>query len=166
MALNRVILFGRICKDVDFRQTQSGVSVARFTVACDRQFANKETGKREADFIEVQAWRQAAEFVSRYFSKGDAITVEGSIRNNNYEDKNGVKHYSYVVMADNIGFGGSKSDGQAQPEQRQAAQQNANRQYPAPDGYNALHDMPKNKPAEKLDIGDFEEILSDGSVPF
>lgn len=142
MALNKVILFGRLTSDPIFRQTQSGIAVCRFTVACDRQYADKQTGKREADFIEVQAWRQAAEFVSRYFKKGDAITVDGSLRNNNYEDKNGVKHYSYIVMADNIGFGGSKSENTNN-------QQSGNQQTP-----------------EGLNIGDFEEIISDGETPF
>jgi single-strand DNA-binding protein len=152
MALNRVILYGRLTKDVELRQTNSGISVARFTVACDRQFANKETGKREADFIEVQAWRNTAEFVSRWFHKGDAITVEGSIRNNNYEDKNGVKHYSYVVMADNVGFGGSKSDNQ-RTGQQQVPQFGS---VPAPQD-NGLN---------LGDLGDFEEIISDGDTPF
>lgn len=145
MALNRVILYGRLTKDVELRQTNSGISVARFTVACDRQFVNKDTGKREADFIEVQAWRNTADFVGRYFKKGDAITVDGSIRNNNYEDKNGVKHYSYVIMADNVGFGGSKSDNQSN------AQSNATQSNGLPAG---------------LSADDFEEVLSDGDVPF
>lgn len=143
MAINVVILFGRLTRDPEFRQTNSGVPVVRFTVACDRKFADKQTGKREADFIEVQAWRQAAEFVNRYFRKGDTITVDGSLRNNNYEDKNGVKHYGYVVMADNVGFGGSKSDRHPDGQQEQTA--------------------------PLADIGsmdDFEEILSDGDTPF
>ena len=112
MALNRVILFGRLTKDPELRQTQNGVAVVRFTVACDRQFADKQTGNREADFIECVAWRNTAEFVSRYFSKGASITVEGTLQNNNYEDKNGVKHYSYVVIAEQVGFGGSKKESQ------------------------------------------------------
>ena len=142
MALNRVILFGRVVRDPEFRQTQSGIAVCRFTVACDRQFADKQTGKREADFIEVQAWRNTAEFAAKWFTKGSAITVDGSLRNNNYEDKNGVKHYSYIVMADNIGFGGSKSENTNN-------QQSGNQQTP-----------------EGLNIGDFEEIISDGETPF
>ena len=132
MALNRVILFGRLTKDVDLRRTQTGVAVARFTVACDRQFANKQTGEREADFIECVAWRQTADFVARYFSKGAAITVEGTLQNNNYEDKNGTKHYSYVVIAEQVGFGGSKQE----------------------------------QPQEKLNVDEFEEIISDGEAPF
>ena len=151
MALNRVILYGRLTKDVEMRQTNSGISVARFTVACDRQFANKETGKREADFIEVQAWRNTADFAARWFHKGDAITVEGSLRNNNYEDKNGVKHYGYVVMADNVGFGGSKSDNQQTSQQ---IPQFGSVPAPQDNGLNLG------------DLGDFEEIISDGETPF
>ena len=149
MALNKVILFGRLTSDPIFRQTQSGTAVCRFTVACDRAFANKETGKREADFIECQAWRQTAEFVSRYFQKGSAITVDGSLRNNNFEDKNGVKHYGYVVMADNVGFGGSKAE-------------NAGNQQTAP----KFDTVPQNGGLDLGDIGDFEEIISDGETPF
>lgn len=148
MALNKVILFGRLTKDPDFRQTQSGTAVCRFTVACDRAFANKETGKREADFIECQAWRQTAEFVSRYFQKGSAITVDGSLRNNNYTDNNGVKHYGYVVMADNVGFGGSKSE-------------NAGNQQTAP----KFDTVPQSGGLNIGDLGDFEEIIG-GEPPF
>lgn len=140
MALNRVILFGRLTKDPEHRKTTSGVSVCRFTVACDRQFANKESGKREADFIEVQAWRNTADFVARYFVKGNPITVEGSIRNNNYEDKNGVKHFSYVIVADNVGFAGSKEE-QSSDTQTAPAQN------------------------EEINLDEFE-VLGDGEVPF
>lgn len=153
MSLNRVILFGRIVRDPEYRQTASGTAVCRFTVACDRAFANKETGKREADFIECQAWRQTAEFVSRYFQKGSAITVDGSLRNNNYTDNNGVKHYGYVVMADNVGFGGSKSDNQQQTGQK----------IPQ---FGSVH-APQDNGLNLGDLGDFEEILSDGdNIPF
>jgi single-strand DNA-binding protein len=159
MSLNRVILFGRLVRDPETRQTQSGIAVCKFTVACDRQFKNQQTGERECDFIEVQAWRQAAEFVGRYFSKGDAITVEGSLRNNNFEDKNGVKHYGYVVMADNIGFGGGKSE---------SGQQN---NAPSGNYQQARQQAPQAAPAQDqglniANLGDFEEILSDGEVPF
>ena len=151
MALNRVILFGRIVRDPEYRQTTSGAAVCRFTVACDRQFANKQTGEREADFIECQAWRNTADFVSRYFQKGSAITVEGSLRNNNYEDKNGVKHYGYVVMADNVGFGGSKSDNQQQSAPHFDTVPQSGQQSCLPSG---------------LSVDDFEEIISDGETPF
>ena len=118
MALNRVILFGRLTRDPEMRTTSSGIEVTRFTVACDRQFMNKQTNERECDFIEVEAWRNTAVFVAKWFKKGSAITVEGSLRNNNYTDNNGVKHYGYVVSADNVGFAGSKKDSeQSAPEQ-------------------------------------------------
>lgn len=106
--LNKVILMGRLCADPDFRQTQSGVAVCRIRVAVDRRFSNKQTGEREADFISVTCWRQQAEFVSRYFHKGSMIIVEGSLRNSDYTDQNGVKHYSMDVQADNVSFGESK----------------------------------------------------------
>lgn len=137
MALNRVILFGRLTRDPDYRQTQSGTAVCRFTVACDRPFANKQTGERECDFIECQAWRNTADFISRYFQKGSAITVEGSLRNNNYTDNNGVKHYGYVVMADNVGFGGDSK--KADNQQTDGVQFN---------------------------VSDLEEIFPDGEAPF
>lgn len=105
--LNKVILMGRLCADPDFRQTQSGVAVCRIRVAVDRRFSNKQTGEREADFISVTCWRQQAEFVSRYFHKGSMIIVEGSLRNSDYTDQNGVKHYSMDVQADNVSFGES-----------------------------------------------------------
>lgn len=153
MALNKVILFGRLTKDPEFRQTQSGTPVCRFTVACDRQFANKQTGEREADFIECTAWRNTAEFISRYFCKGSAITVDGSLRNNNYTDSNGVKHYSYNVMAEQVGFGGKKEDSQPQ---RNVPQFGA--VEPPKDNGLSIGDIG--------DLGEFEEILSDGEVPF
>lgn len=151
MALNKVILFGRLTRDPEFRQTTAGTPVCKFTVACDRPFANKQTGERECDFIDVQAWRNTAEFVSRYFTKGSAITVEGSIRNNNWTDNNGTKHYGYIVMADNVGFGGSKSDNQ----------QTGNYQQTAP-----TPAAPAQQSVNIGNIGEFEEILSGDEVPF
>ena len=107
--LNKVILMGRLTADPELRQTPSGVSSCRFSVAVNRNYTSKETGERQTDFINVVAWRNTAEFVSRYFSKGKMIIVEGSLRNNNYTDQNGVKHYSMDVQADNVSFGESKS---------------------------------------------------------
>ena len=148
MALNTIILYGRLVRDPEYRQTSGGVSVARFVVACDRKFVNQQTGKREADFIEVQAWKQAADFVSKYFHKGDAITVEGSLRNNNWE-KDGVKHYSYVVLAEQIGFGARAEQNQnAQPQQRPPQQSQ------------------QQRPAQGVDLSSFTDILSEGELPF
>ena len=166
--LNKVILMGRLTRDPEFRQTTSGVAVCRFSVAVDRGFANKQTGEREADFIDCEAWRATAEFISRYFTKGKMIIVEGSLRNNNYTDNNGVKHYSMRVQVDNVSFGESKNasgygGGFAQQGGFAAPQQSNN------GGYGQQQYAAPAQPKESLQIGDlgeFEEILSDGEVPF
>jgi single-strand DNA-binding protein len=104
--LNRVFLHGRLTKDPELRQTTSGIAVVKFSVAVDRPYSKGK--EKECDFIECVAWRQTAEFISRYFSKGSAIIIEGQLRNNNYEDKNGAKHYSYTVLVDQVHFAESK----------------------------------------------------------
>lgn len=161
--INKVILMGRLTADPELRQTQSGISSCRFTVAVDRRFTDKNTGERKADFINVIAWRQQAEFVSRYFSKGRMIIVEGSIQNNNYTDSNGVKHYGYDVVADNVSFGESKA----------AAAQNNSNYAPPQNNYQAPpQQTTPQQPAQNNEsmsygsLSDFEEILSDGDVPF
>ena len=165
--INKVILMGRLTADPELRQTQSGISSCRFTVAIDRRFADKNTGERQADFINVVAWRQQAEFVSRYFNKGRMIIVEGSIRNNNYTDNNGVKHYGYDVVAENVSFGESKSASSANNGSSYSAPANNFNSYQAPPQQAA-----PQQPAQNNDnmsygsLGDFEEILSDGDVPF
>lgn len=160
--INKVILMGRLCADPEFRQTQSGTAVCRFRVAVNRQFANKQTGEREADFIGCTAWKNTAEFVSRYFRKGSMIIVEGSLRNNDWTDQNGVKHYSMDVQADSVNFGESKS-----------SSNNAQNAAGQPTGYQTANyqanasTAQKTNPAASLgDLGDFEEILSDGETPF
>lgn len=163
--INKVILMGRLTADPELRQTQSGIASCRFTVAVDRRFTDKATGERKADFINVVAWRQNAEFVSRYFSKGRMIIVEGSIQNNNYTDNNGVKHYGYDVIADNITFGESKNAAAnnggggstySAPANYQSAPQTAAPQQPTQNNDNMSYG----------NLSDFEEILSDGDVPF
>lgn len=104
--MNKVILFGRLTHDPEFRQTQSQIPVVRFTVAVDRP--KQKDKEKESDFVECEGWRSTAEFISRYFSKGSAIVVEGQLRNNNYTDSNGVKHYKMKVLVDNVEFGESK----------------------------------------------------------
>lgn len=111
--MNIVIIHGRLTRDPEFRQTQSQIPVCRFTVAVDRFTKDKE---KAADFIDCTAWRQTAEFISRYFTKGSAIIVEGSLHNNNYTDNNGVKHYSMNVLAERVHFAESKKQSEAQPE--------------------------------------------------
>lgn len=160
--LNKVIIMGRLTADPELRQTPTGISNCRFSVAVDRGYKSKDTGERQADFIRVTAWRQTAEFVSRYFSKGKMIIVEGSLRNNDYTDANGVRHYSMDVQADNVSFGESKSASAAGIGEPSNFQQPIKQvsQQPAP------QNQPVEEPIQLGDLGDFEEILSDGEVPF
>lgn len=107
--LNTAIIMGRLTADPELRTTQSGISVTSFTVAVDRAY--KSGDERQTDFINVVAWRGTADFVSRYFSKGQMIAVQGSIQTRNYEDKNGNKRTAVEIVADNVSFCGSKNEG-------------------------------------------------------
>lgn len=114
--LNKTFLQGRLVADPELRHTTSGVAVATFRLAVDRDFKDKNTGERQADFISVVAWRQTGEFVSRYFSKGRLAIVEGKLQSRTY-DKDGVRQYITEVVADNVYFGDSKRDDGSKPEE-------------------------------------------------
>ena len=141
--LNKIIIMGRLTADPEQRTTQGGTSVALLTVAVDRDYAPQGT-KKETDFIKVVAWRQTADFIARYFGKGNMIIVEGRLQVRNYEDKDGIKRTIAEVVADKVYFGESKkSDG----------------------GSTAT----KEKASTTLtigDIGDFEDITDDNQLPF
>ena len=109
--LNHIILMGRLTRDPELRRTGSGVAVASFTLAVDRDFGNRETGEKETDFIDIVAWRNTAEFVSKYFAKGRMAVVSGRLQIRNWTDKEGGKRRSAEVVADNVYFGDSKRDG-------------------------------------------------------
>ena len=118
--INKAILMGRLVADPELKQTASNISVCKFTIAINRPFVPKDGGERQSDFINIVVWRNTAEFVSRYFSKGKMIIVEGALRNNNYTDNNGTKHYTIEVHADNVSFGGDKkSDDTEKKQQKQ-----------------------------------------------
>lgn len=106
--LNCAVIMGRLTADPELRQTPNGVAVTRFSVAVDRGYV-KAGEERKADFINVVCWRQTAEFVTRYFSKGSMIAVQGSIQTGSYE-KDGVKRSTFEIVADNVSFCGSKSE--------------------------------------------------------
>ena len=108
--LNRIIIMGRLTRDPELRHTQTGTAVASFTLAVDRDFKDKSTGERSTDFIDVVAWRQTGEFVSRYFTKGRMAVVEGRLQIRDWTDKDG-KRRSAEIVADNVYFGDSKRDG-------------------------------------------------------
>ncbi len=107
--LNSIIIMGRLTADPELRSTSSGLSVTSFNVAVDRGYV-RAGEERKADFIPVVAWREKADFVSKYFRKGSMIAVQGSLQSRNYEDKNGNKRVAYEVIADQISFCGSKSE--------------------------------------------------------
>lgn len=112
MALNVSAIMGRICNDIEVRKTPSDVSVCRFTVAVDRNYT-KQGEERKADFIDCLAWRNTAEFIGKYFSKGSSIAVQGSIQTGSYE-KDGIKRRTFEIVVDNVSFCGSKTEGNNQ----------------------------------------------------
>ena len=112
--INSVVLMGRMVADAELRTTTSGISVARFTIAVDRQY--KQGDERQADFIYCIAWRQTADFVAKYFRKGDMIALTGSIETSNYEDKDGNKRTKFEIVANNVSFCGGKSEKKEEPE--------------------------------------------------
>lgn len=140
--LNKIFLQGRLVADPELRQTQSGIPVATFRIAVDRDFKNKDTGEKETDFVTVVAWRGTAEFVNQYFSKGRMAIVEGRLQMRDYTDKAGNKRTAAEVVASGVYFGDSKrtesDSGQANPG------------YGVPGG----------------DETEFSELGNDGELPF
>ena len=110
--LNHIVLMGRLTRDPELRRTGSGVAVASFSLAVDRDFGSRENGEKETDFIDIVAWRSTAEFVSKYFTKGRMAVVSGRLQIRNWTDKEGNKRRSAEVVADNVYFGDSKRDSQ------------------------------------------------------
>ena len=146
--LNHITIMGRLTRDPELRRTQSGVAVCSFSVAVDRDFQSREASEKQTDFIDCVAWRQTAEFVSKYFSKGRMIVVDGTLQSRKWQDKAGQNRVSWEIIADNIYFGDSRRDGASGGD------------YSAPvsggaEGYSA--------PAAS---GGFAEIEEDGELPF
>ena len=108
--LNKIILMGRLTRDPELRRTQSGTAVTSFSLAVDRDFKS-QAGEKETDFIDVVAWRNTAEFVSKYFTKGRMAIVEGRLQIRDWTDRDGGKRRSAEVVAENVYFGDSKRDG-------------------------------------------------------
>lgn len=149
--LNKVILMGHLVADPELRQTTSGIPCCRFRLAVNRP--HRKDAEEQTDFIGCTAWRQTAEFVARYFSRGKLIVVEGQLRNDNYTDNNGVKHYGMDVLTDQVHFAGAKENSAPSEQPARAPLQNAVQPVAQPDT------LPG-------DLADFEEILSDGPPPF
>lgn len=144
--MNKIIIMGRLTAAPELRQTQSGIASCRFTVAVNRRFKN-DKGEYETDFISCQAWRQTAEFVAKYFSKGSMICIDGTLRTGSYKDKNhsDVTHYTTDVLVENVEFCGGKKEQEPEPEYKENIDQSVQKTG---------------------SLADFEEILSDGDVPF
>ena len=113
--LNHITIMGRLTRDPELRRTGSGIAVASFTVAVDRDFGGRDGGERETDFIDCVAWRNTGEFVSKYFTKGSMAVVSGRLQIRSWTDKDGNKRRTAEVVADNVYFGESKrtSEGNA-----------------------------------------------------
>jgi single-strand DNA-binding protein len=146
--LNKVVLAGRITADLELKQTGSGVSLLNFTIAVNRSYVSKssEQGERQADFINVVAWRQTAEFIAKYFRKGSAICVTGSIQTRSWQDQQGQKRYATEVVADEAAFvesRGSESNGASY----------------TPDAYAQTQSFTSN-------AGSFEDHNTDDDLPF
>ena len=112
--LNTAILMGRLVADPELRHTPNNVAVTTFTIAVDRSYA-KEGAERQADFIDIVAWRNTAEFVCKYFRKGQMIALQGSIQTRSYTDKDGIKRKAFEVVADSVHFADSKKQESGQP---------------------------------------------------
>ncbi len=171
--INRIVLMGRLTADPEVKQTQSGISQLNFSVAVERNKANRD-GTRQTDFIPCQAWRQTADFIGKYFRKGSMIAIDGSLQSHQYTDQQGNNRTAYQVVAEQVSFAGSKSENapeqpQNQPPRQQGApapySQPQQRQYQAPyQGYHAP--PPKNQGFDMGDFGDFEELDNDSGLPF
>ena len=111
--LNHITIQGRLTRDPELRRTGSGVAVASFTVAVDRDFTSKESGEKETDFIDCVAWRQTGEFVSKYFEKGSMVVVSGRLQIRGWTDKDGNKRRTAEIVADNVYFGEAKKSNSA-----------------------------------------------------
>lgn len=109
--LNHIDLMGRLVRDPELRRTQSGTPVVSFRIAVDRDFGTQPDGSKETDFIDITAWRNTAEFVAKYFSKGRMAVVSGRLQMRSWTDSNGQKRVSAEVVADNVYFGDSKPQG-------------------------------------------------------
>ena len=167
--LNHIVIMGRLARDPELRRTGSGVAVTSFRLAVDRDFAPKDGGERETDWIDCVAWRQTGEFVSRFLTKGRMAIVSGRLQIRNWTDKDGNKRSSAEVVAENVYFGDSKRDdhagsaygGYSAPAQNYGGS-NGGYSAPAPAGSYGSYGAPASAPAS--DFAMLEE--DDAQLPF
>ena len=158
--LNVVAIMGRLVADPDLKTTQQGTSVCSFRIACDRNFA-RQGEQRQADFIDIVAWRAQDEFVCKYFQKGSLIAIEGSLQTRQYQDKNGSNRTAVEVVTSNVSFAGYKAADK--PATASYEQQTENHVREA----NAAHSALQAAPAyDRGSMDDFAKIPDDGDIPF
>ena len=155
--LNVAVVMGRLTADPELRHTASGLSVTSFTLAVDRNYSKAGT-ERQTDWIDVVAWRQTAEFVCKYFTKGQMMAVNGTIQTRSYEDKNGNKRKAVEIVANDVSFTGSKRDTASSGEYGQSFGR------PAPSQPAAFTESAPAYSSGSTE--DFEEILGDDDLPF
>lgn len=119
--LNTITIMGRLCADPELRYTNSGIATTSFTLAVERDFKDKQTGEKAADFVDVVAWRNTAEFVANYFAKGRMAIVSGKLQTRTWEDKDGNKRKAVEIVAENVYFGDSKPNNANPPQDREEA---------------------------------------------
>jgi len=164
--LNKIFLMGRLTRDPELRRTQTGTPVASFTLAVDRDFKDRSTGERATDFIDVVAWRQTGEFVSRYFAKGRMAVVEGRLQLRDWTDKDGNKRRTAEVVADQVYFGDSKRDGDGGGYSTGYSQGGYSQGGYSAGGYSAPA-APSGYGAPPADGDQFAELSDDdGELPF
>jgi single-strand DNA-binding protein len=149
--LNKVILMGHMTADPELKQTTNGTSVCSFSIGVNRRYSKQDQGQQSVDFINIVAWRQQAEFVSRYFKKGSSIVICGSIQTRKWTDNNGQARYATEVVADEVSFGAP-------------AAQNGQGDRPAQQSYTPS--AYGNPTYNSADSANFEEIPGDDSLPF
>lgn len=180
--LNKAILQGRLVANPELRHTQSGVAVASFRIACNRDYQSKDPNAQTADFINIVAWRSTGEFVSKYFTKGSMILIEGRIQVRDYTDNNGQKRYVTEVVADSVHFaaskresegggnsGGGYSGGYGAPQQSTPTNYNGGgygQQYGGNNAYAGQQTMNGYGPSGQ-NTNEFAELMDDdGELPF
>ena len=151
--LNKVILMGHMTADPELKQTSSGISVCSFSIGVNRRYTRGDQGQQTVDFLNIVAWRQQAEFVSRYFKKGSSIVICGSLQTRNWTDNQGQKRYVTEVVADEVSFGAPAAASQGAGAERPAAQNYTPAAYGAPS-------------FDSTPSANFEEIPGDESLPF
>ncbi len=165
--LNVAVLMGRLVADPELRHTPNGIAVTTFRIAVDRNYAKAGT-ERQADFIDIVAWRATAEFVCKYFRKGQMIAVNGSIQTRSYTDRDGNKRTAFEIVADNVSFTESKRS-----SENATYGGDSGRSYDSGSSYSSSYSSNKPVAAEEPapaytsgDSGDFEEIPMDDDLPF